>query len=79
MNIETVKSYYLELQARIVANLEALDGLAFRRDGWERAEGGGGLLPDRGWSRFERGGSIFARHRHPSAAHGQRHTAELRP
>jgi len=42
MNIEAVKSYCLDLQSRIVARLEQLDGLAFRRDGWERPEGGGG-------------------------------------
>jgi coproporphyrinogen III oxidase len=57
MNIEAVKSYYLELQAHIVAKLEALDGLPFRRDGWERAEGGGGssCLIEAGHL-FERGG-----------------------
>jgi coproporphyrinogen III oxidase len=38
-----VKEYLTALQARIVARLEQLDGMAFRRDAWQRAEGGGGL------------------------------------
>ncbi len=61
MRIEAVKEYYLELQARIVAKLEELDGLAFRRDGWERPEGGGGksCLIEEGHL-FERGGVNFS-------------------
>jgi coproporphyrinogen III oxidase len=61
MRIEEVKEYYLELQAGIVANLEELDGLAFRRDGWERPEGGGGksCLIEEGHL-FERGGVNFS-------------------
>src|SRR5512147_2163428 len=61
MNVEAIKSYYLELQSRIVAALEQLDGLAFRRDGWERSEGGGGssCLIEEGHL-FERGGVNFS-------------------
>ena len=61
MKIEAVKEYYLDLQARIVARLEELDGLAFRRDGWERPEGGGGssCLIEEGHL-FERGGVNFS-------------------
>jgi coproporphyrinogen III oxidase len=43
MDVGAVKAYYVDLQSRIVARLEALDGTAFRRDGWQRPEGGGGL------------------------------------
>ena len=61
MKIEAVKEYYLDLQASIVARLEALDGLAFRRDSWERPEGGGGssCLIEEGHL-FERGGVNFS-------------------
>jgi coproporphyrinogen III oxidase len=61
MKIEAVKEYYLELQTRIVARLEELDGLAFRRDAWERPEGGGGAscLIEEGHL-FERGGVNFS-------------------
>ncbi|MEO6921373.1 MAG: oxygen-dependent coproporphyrinogen oxidase [Collimonas sp.] len=37
-----VKSYLLDLQARIVAALEQVDGKPFGSDHWQRAEGGGG-------------------------------------
>jgi len=37
------KPYLLDLQARIVAALETVDGLPFRTDAWERPEGGGGI------------------------------------
>ncbi|AIY40351.1 Coproporphyrinogen III oxidase [Collimonas arenae] len=37
-----VKSYLLDLQARIVAALEQIDGKPFGSDQWQRAEGGGG-------------------------------------
>jgi coproporphyrinogen III oxidase len=36
-NSSAVKSWLLDLQARIVAALEAADGLPFRTDAWERA------------------------------------------
>jgi coproporphyrinogen III oxidase len=58
----TVKQYYVDLQSRVVARLEALDGTPFRRDGWERPEGGGGLscLVEEG-KLLERGGVNFSR------------------
>jgi coproporphyrinogen III oxidase len=61
MDIEAVKAYYVGLQSRIVSGLEALDGKAFRRDGWERPEGGGGLscLVEEG-ALFERAGVNFS-------------------
>jgi coproporphyrinogen III oxidase len=43
MNAQVVREYLVGLQERIVAQLEQLDGMAFRRDAWERPEGGGGL------------------------------------
>ena len=61
MKIDAVKDYYLELQARIVAALEALDGMPFRRDAWDRPEGGGGssCVIEEGHL-FERGGVNFS-------------------
>ena len=42
--IDLVKGYLQDLQTRIVAELEQLDGkAAFRRDAWDRPGGGGGL------------------------------------
>ncbi len=38
-----VKTYLLDLQARIVAALENITGKPFGFDTWERAEGGGGI------------------------------------
>lgn len=61
MRPELVKTWLQALQARIVAQLEAVDGQAFRRDGWERPTGGGGLscvIEDGGV--FERGGVNFS-------------------
>ncbi len=43
MDTGKVKEFLLELQELIVERLEQLDGSRFRRDGWERAGGGGGL------------------------------------
>ena len=37
------KDYYLGLQNRIVAELEKVEANAFRRDSWDRPEGGGGI------------------------------------
>ncbi len=56
-----VKAYLLDLQARIVAALEAADGLPFRTDSWDRAEGGGGVsrLIEEGRV-LERGGVNFS-------------------
>jgi len=53
-NIEQVKSYLVALQNRICVELELLDGKAeFRRDAWERADGGGGE------TRVLTGGDVF--------------------
>jgi coproporphyrinogen III oxidase len=45
MNVSkhVIKDYFLGLQERIVSRMETLDGKPFRRDGWERPEGGGGI------------------------------------
>jgi coproporphyrinogen III oxidase len=61
MNISEVKPFFAGLQQTIIARLEALDGGQFRRDAWQRAEGGGGLscvLED--GELFERAGVNFS-------------------
>ncbi|WP_293778237.1 oxygen-dependent coproporphyrinogen oxidase [uncultured Oxalicibacterium sp.] len=50
-----VKQYLQDLQQRIVASLEALDGKPFLHDSWERPEGGGGI------SRIIENGNVFER------------------
>ena len=61
MDINLVKGYLLGLQGRIVDALAALDGTPFRRDEWQRPEGGGGIsrLVEEG-NVFERGGVNFS-------------------
>ena len=61
MDTAAVKTYFTGLQERIVGALEALDGGEFRRDAWERDEGGGGVsrLIEEG-ALFERGGVNFS-------------------
>ncbi|MBS0309319.1 MAG: oxygen-dependent coproporphyrinogen oxidase [Proteobacteria bacterium] len=56
-----VRTYLLDLQARIVAGLEAADGKPFIVDSWQRAEGGGGIsrIIEEG-NVFERGGVGFS-------------------
>lgn len=56
-----VKTWLLDLQARIVAALESADGQPFRTDAWERPEGGGGIsrLIEEGRV-LERGGVNFS-------------------
>jgi coproporphyrinogen III oxidase len=56
-----IKTYLLDLQSRIVTALETLDGLSFRTDAWDRAEGGGGIsrLIEEG-NVLERGGVNFS-------------------
>jgi len=56
-----VKSFFLDLQSRIVAGLEAVDGQAFKRDEWQRPAGGGGIsrIIEEG-NVFERGGVMFS-------------------
>ncbi len=55
MNPEAVRAYFVDLQQRIVAGLEAIDGTPFRRDAWTRPEGGGGI------SRILEDGNVFER------------------
>lgn len=50
------KEYYVGLQNRIVAALENIEGKPFRRDSWDRPEGGGG-----GISCLTENGEIFER------------------
>jgi len=62
VNAEAVHAWLADLQSRIVAALEALDGGSFRTDRWERPEGGGGstrVIEDGGL--FERGGVNLSR------------------
>jgi coproporphyrinogen III oxidase len=61
MDVSAARDYFTGLQARIVARLEAIDGNPFRRDEWQRPEGGGGIsrLIEEG-SVLERGGVNFS-------------------
>ena len=61
MDIGSVKRYFTDLQSRIVARLEAIDGGSFRRDAWDRPEGGGGVsrIIEQG-KVLERGGVNFS-------------------
>ncbi len=43
MDVDSPRAYFVDLQARIVAALEAIDGESFLRDEWTRPEGGGGI------------------------------------
>jgi coproporphyrinogen III oxidase len=59
--VDAVRSYLTGLQSRIVAGAEALDGKTFRRDEWQRNEGGGGLsCLLEGGNLLERGGVGFS-------------------
>ena len=57
----SVKAWLLDLQSRIIAALEQVDGKPFLRDEWQRPEGGGGIsrLIEEG-NVFERGGCNFS-------------------
>jgi coproporphyrinogen III oxidase len=61
MDTDVTRTYFLDLQARVVAGLEAISGETFRRDEWLRPEGGGGVsrLIENG-SVLERGGVLFS-------------------
>ncbi|MEO8837319.1 MAG: coproporphyrinogen III oxidase, partial [Herbaspirillum sp.] len=50
-----VKTYLLDLHARIVQGLEQADGMSFGADSWQRPEGGGGT------SRIIENGNVFER------------------
>lgn len=56
-----VRTWLLSLQERIVSAVEAVDGMPFLRDSWERPEGGGGIsrLIEEGHV-LERGGVGFS-------------------
>lgn len=61
MELEAVKGFLTSLQDEIVSALEAVDGERFRRDLWERPEGGGGDTRVMEEGRvFERGGVAFS-------------------
>ena len=72
-DLAAARAYFLDVQSRIVAGLEAADGQTFRRDEWKRESGGGGLscLIEEG-NVFERGGVLFSHvtgnHLPPSAS-----------
>jgi coproporphyrinogen III oxidase len=76
MDSASVKTYLVDLQQRIVAALETLDGHPFRRDTWVREEGGGGTscLLENG-EVFERAGvsfsHVFGKKLPPSASAGR--------
>ena len=61
VDVGAVRDYLTGLQDRIVARLEAIDGGSFRRDAWDRPEGGGGVsrLIEEG-NVLERGGVNFS-------------------
>ena len=61
VDVAAVRDYLTGLQDRIVARLEAIDGGSFRRDAWDRPEGGGGVsrLIEEG-NVLERGGVNFS-------------------
>jgi coproporphyrinogen III oxidase len=59
---EQAREFFTGLQARIIQRLEEVDGARFRRDEWERPEGGGGLscVMEEGHV-LERGGVNYSR------------------
>jgi coproporphyrinogen III oxidase len=58
---QQAREFFTGLQQRIVERLEEVDGQRFRRDPWERAEGGGGLscVMEKG-NALERGGVNYS-------------------
>ena len=60
-NSAAVREYLFELQDLIVERLEQVDGKKFRRDSWDRPEGGGGrsCILEEG-NALERGGVAFS-------------------
>jgi coproporphyrinogen III oxidase len=77
---QAVKDFLLSLQQRTVAALSELDGKSFRRDTWDRPEGGSGIscLIEEG-NLFERGGvnfsHVFGSQLPPSATASRPHLA----
>ena len=80
MDPAATRAYFLELQARIVAGLEAVSGEPFRRDEWTRPEGGGGISrADRRRRRARaRRRPLLARHRSDDACVRDRASAGAR-
>ena len=76
MDSTPIKHYLTDLQNRIVASLEAIDGTTFRRDSWDRPGGGGGTscVLEEG-NVLERGGvnfsHVFGEQLPPSATAGR--------
>src|SRR5260221_12643190 len=66
MDLNPVHDYFAGLQSRIVAALEKLNG-PFKRDPWQRPDGGGGLtcIVESG-ELFERGGVNLSRGQGPA-------------
>ena len=61
MDPAAVERFFTDLQESIVARLSALDGQAFRRDAWQRPQGGGGVTCIlEGGGVFERAGVGFS-------------------
>ena len=61
MDPAAVERFFTDLQESIVVRVCALDGQAFRRDAWQRPQGGGGLTCIlEGGSVFERAGVGFS-------------------
>ena len=61
MDTARVKTFLIELQQLIVERIEQIDGKKFKRDSWERVEGGGGIscVMEEG-NVLERGGVNFS-------------------
>jgi coproporphyrinogen III oxidase len=74
--LHQVKTYFLDLQTRIIAGLEEFDGQHFLNDTWTRPGGGGGIsrVIENG-DFFERGGCnfshVFGGNLPPSASAGR--------
>jgi coproporphyrinogen III oxidase len=60
MDTSGARDYFVDLQARIVASLQAIDGAGFGRDAWERQGGGGVTCIIEEGQVFERGGVNFS-------------------
>jgi coproporphyrinogen III oxidase len=61
LQTQTVRAFLAQLHTGLVAELDRLDGQPFRRDDWQRPEGGGGMscvLED--GALFERGGVNYS-------------------
>ena len=61
MDASRVRKFLTELQALIVERIQQIDGRSFRRDAWQRPEGGGGIscVMEEG-NVLERGGVNFS-------------------